>query len=96
MKFSQTIKLFELILSKLDSNEERKSFIRNIPEFHSYKESELAIELVLKEPYIQMFVNDEDFTNVFKEKLWENDDKGQLKKGVLKSKFTREYKKIVK
>lgn len=95
MKFSQTIKLFELILSKLDTNEERKSFIRNIPEFHSYSESELSIEVVLKEPYLQMFINDEDFIKTYKEKLWENDDKGQSKKGVLKSKFTKEYKKIV-
>ena len=96
MKFSQTIKLFELILSKLDTNEERKIFIRNIPELHSYKESELAIELVLKEPYIQMFVEDENFTNAFKEKLWEIDDNGQPRKRVLKSKFTREYNKAVK
>ena len=94
MKFSQTIRLFELILSKLDTNEERKIFIRNIPEFHSYKESELAIEVVLKEPYIQMFNDDENFTNVFKEKLWEYDDNGQPKKRVLKAKFTREYKKL--
>lgn len=95
MKFSQTIKLFELILSKLDANEERKIFIHNIPEFHSYKESELAIDVVLKEPYIQMFNGDEDFVNVFKEKLWENDDNGKSKKGVLKAKFTREYKKLM-
>ena len=95
MKFSQTIKLFELILSKLDENEERKIFIQNIPEFHSYKESELAIDVVLKEPYIQIFNGDEDFVNVFKEKLWENDDNGKSKKGVLKAKFTREYKKLM-
>lgn len=95
MMFSQTIKLFELILSKLDTSEERKIFIRNISEFHSYKESELAIDIVLKEPYIQMFNGDEDFVNVFKEKLWENDDNGKSKKGVLKAKFTREYKKLM-
>ena len=95
MKFSQTIKLFELILSKLDANEERKIFIHNIPEFHSYKESELAIDVVLKEPYIQMFNGDEDFVNVFKEKLWENEENGKSKKGVLKAKFTREYKKLM-
>lgn len=95
MKFSQTIKLFELILSKLDTNEERKDFIRNITDFHSYKESELAIDIVLKEPYLQMFIDDEDFANVFKEKLWDNDDNGQPKKGVLKGKFTREYKKVI-
>ena len=95
MQFSQTIKLFELILSKLETNEERKIFIKNIPEFHSYKESELAIDIVLKEPYLQMFSDDEDFTDLFKEKLWDNDDKGQPKKGILKSKFTREYKKVM-
>lgn len=95
MKFSQTIKLFELILSKLDTNDERKIFIRNIPEFHSYKESELAIDTALKQPYLQMFIDDEDFTDAFKEKLWDNDDNGQPKKGVLKAKFTREYKKVI-
>lgn len=95
MKFSQTIKLFELILSKLDTNEERKDFIRHIPEFHSYNESELAIDIVLKEPYVQMFIDDENFINAFKEKLWEDDDNRKPKKGVLKSKFTKEYKKVL-
>lgn len=66
-----------------------------MPEFHSYKESELAIDIVLKQPYLQMFIDDEGFTDAFKEKLWDNDDTGQPKKGVLKAKFTREYKKVI-
>ena len=87
--------LVTLIFVKLQSNEERKNYFTNIPDLASYKECEKIITLFTSQPYIELVRGDNNFRNIVKEKLYENDDNGVGKKGVLKRQFTKQLKKVL-
>ncbi|MBP5602358.1 MAG: hypothetical protein J6X78_06490 [Treponema sp.] len=90
MKFEkQPCKLIQIILTKLGTDEEKKQYFSEIPDIQSYKECEKVISLFTQEPFIDLFHNDVGFREIVKEKLYERDDNGNLRKGVLKTKFTK-------
>ena len=87
--------LVTLIFVKLQSDAERKKYFINIPDLASYKECEKIITLFTSQPYIELVRNDNNFRNIVKEKLYENDDNGVEKKGVLKRQFTKQLNKAL-
>nr|WP_180487134.1 hypothetical protein [Treponema socranskii] len=87
--------LVNLIFTKLQADTERKKYFTNIPDLASYRECEKIIRLFTSQPYIELVRNDNNFRNIVKEKLYENDDNGVGKKGVLKRQFTKQLKKVL-
>lgn len=91
--FSQTFKLIKLTLEKIESNDDKVKYLYGIKEIHSYKECEQMIKLLVKEPYCELFHNNESLKNAIKERLWEFDDYGKDRSRHLKNVFSRAINK---
>lgn len=91
--FSQTFKLIKLTLEIIQGNDEKDKYLYGIKEIHSYKECEQLIKLLVKEPYCDLFHNNESLKNAVKERLWDLDDDGNDKSRHLKNVFSRAINK---
>lgn len=91
--YRQPIKLVKLIMSKLSTDIDKKNYLKNISHFNTYKDAQEFIPFITSDENIKLFVNDNEFTQIIKEKLWERpNDNSNKNKGVLKRQFTNKLK----